>query len=39
LLEALPEAPPTGERVARRPRRATKKATTAEPAVDATPSE
>jgi ribonuclease E len=39
LLEALPEAPAPGERSARRPRRATKKATTAAPSADGTPAE
>jgi len=39
LLEALPEAPPAGERTARRSRRATSKVTTAAPATDGQPTE
>lgn len=39
LLEALPEAPPASERTARRPRRATKSATTGGIPVDVTPAD
>ena len=39
LLDALPEAPPAGERTARRSRRATSKVTTAAPATDGQPTE